>query len=136
MNITLGIQVQNSFHSEIDYNNFNLLSFAAFNAYVNSPLEVIGLLIWAFVTWKGTKPLVYFSKHNAILLGTIGFLILSTNLYCIITAWTEETSAANEAFIIMVINMTNQIYVYSKYFITYSMIINGKDVNEFIIDHI
>ena len=103
--------------------------------YINTPLEIIGLLVWAILIWRGTKKDEFFSRLAAIIFGITGFLILASNSYAIIASYYEEQDFANEGFIIMIINLSNQLYVYGKYFLSYAWInLLNKELDDFVVD--
>ena len=135
MNTILGLQVLSYFHTGIDYENFNIAHFNAFHTYINTPLEISGLLTWAVLIWRGTKKDEFFSRLAAIIFGIIGFLILAGNSYAVVASYYEEEDFANEGFVIMIINLGNQLYVYGKYFFAYVWInLFNKELNDFEVD--
>ena len=50
------------FHKPVDYENFNILDDAAFHMYINNPLEIIGMIVWLVLIWRGTKIEKFFSN--------------------------------------------------------------------------
>jgi len=71
----------------------------------------------------------------AIIFGIIGFLILAGNSYAVVASYYEEEDFANEGFVIMIINLGNQLYVYGKYFFAYVWInLFNKELNDFEVD--
>lgn len=137
MNTSLGLLVLHLFHSEINYKEFSIWNFNSFYNYINTPFEIVGLLTWGIIVWRGTKKELFFSKKVGIIFGVVGFCILISNVYSIYASYREEDDATNESFIIMVINSANQLYVYVRYFSTY-ILINCFDyeVEEFVVNQI
>ena len=107
MNTILGEFVLHLFHTDINYKKFNIWDFNSFYNYINTPLEIIGLITWFILIWGGTKKERFFSRKVGMIFGVIGFLILSSNAYSIIASYLEEEDATNENFIIMLINFFN-----------------------------
>jgi len=124
MNITLGIMVSSYFElPEVslskDKTIETIFNFHSFHNYINRPLEIFGLLSWIVIVWRGTVEEKLFSKLTVVILLILSILIISAHIYGVYRIFLSEEDLTNEGFIVFLINLLNQVWVYAYYFALY-----------------
>ena len=92
MNIALGIMMSLNFEekSEVDAGSDGIFSFDNFHNYWNRTLEILGLIMWTILIWRGTQPKLFYSKFNVITISIAGVLIVSAHIYGTYLAYAIE----------------------------------------------
>lgn len=122
LQFVIDIDGNNVEQQTIPTNNYNSAGFDSVQDFlyfihnVMLPCEIFLYLLWCVIFWRGTRYHVLFSKINIVVITIFGIFDLGVHIFIVVQAYNTFKSLNNSISFILICSLTNQAYVYYKYF--------------------